>query len=168
MPFADLFNHLSGAEHVHFTGHGADAPNMAGEEEEEEKEEEEEEEEDGQGEDCVSRGREGATRKELFMEVVRPAKKGDELFNTYGKLSSAGYDQYDGAVFCHLSPSPRFSKTEPPARHHPAHTSAKVPKPQTQTQTQTLKFCAAQLYCFDTDSATQATPTTLFFSLSGF
>ena len=119
VPFADLFNHLTDGEHLHFTG--------LAEEEEEEKEGRKETEADTEsgmdlnrptaswrrdrdresesfgdtgrresrrGDESVS-GSEGESEESecgddyLIMESVRPVKKGGEVFNTYGAIGSA-------------------------------------------------------------------------------
>ena len=91
MPFADLFNHLSGAEHVHFTGEG-ESDRESGQEEEEEEEEKSircGDRRKGKGGERRRSGIAGGGIDDLFMELVRPVKRGEEIFNTYGQLGSA-------------------------------------------------------------------------------
>jgi len=75
VPFADLFNHRTDGEHLHFTGT-------------EEKSESEGDSSDEEGAGGQEREREcGDT--ELVMQTVLAVKKGHEVFNTYGNIGSA-------------------------------------------------------------------------------
>ncbi|KAJ3320412.1 hypothetical protein HDV06_005335 [Boothiomyces sp. JEL0866] len=117
VPLADLFNHKTGAEHVHFEGVGdvcptcgaSDGCDCEGEEWEDEASELdaiEEMDEDGdeapelaEAEDIPELDEETPMDNDILeMVTVRPAKKGDELFNTYGDHSNSSLLRLYGFV----------------------------------------------------------------------
>ena len=75
VPFADLFNHRTDGEHLHFTGTEEDS--------------------EDEGDSSDKEGMRGQQREnecgdaELVMQTVLAAKKGLEVFNTYGNIGSA-------------------------------------------------------------------------------
>ena len=121
VPFADLFNHQTDGEHLHFTGReeeGEESESGGGEEEDDAEEKDNEEEMrigKGGGGGGGGGGEKGSTasrsesendsesecgKDEMVMECVLPIKKGEEVFNTYGPIGSApllvryGYCKY--------------------------------------------------------------------------
>ena len=106
VPWADMFNHRTDNEHVHVLGtddddkeeeedggeDGEDGDEEEEEEEDDAEEEEEEEDEEAEEEEEEEEEEEGPIEPpqgKLMIHVVKRAKKGDELFNTFGQQNNA-------------------------------------------------------------------------------
>ena len=91
VPLADMFNHRTGKEHVHFCAESDSDEEESDEEESGEEgagEEEEKEEAHPGGDKEAATG--GKERKDvLTMVVVQDAEEGEELFNTFGMHGNA-------------------------------------------------------------------------------
>ena len=81
VPLADMFNHRTGKEHVHFCAE-SDSESEDSEEEEQGDGERQKKSEHGQEQDKES-------KEFLTMVVVKDAEKGEELFNTFGMHGNA-------------------------------------------------------------------------------
>lgn len=90
VPLADMFNHRTGKEHVHFCAE-SDSDSEGSEEEEQEEGERRKKSERGQEQE--PEGKRPASEKEskefLTMVVVKDAEMGEELFNTFGMHGNA-------------------------------------------------------------------------------
>jgi SET domain-containing protein 6 len=90
VPWADMFNHKTDGEHVHVLGADADEDEHEDEHDEEEESEEESEEEDEEEEESTDTEEiiEPITGS-LVIHVCAAARKGAELFNTFGRQNNA-------------------------------------------------------------------------------
>ena len=105
VPWADMFNHRTDSEHVNVLGadeeEGEEGDEEEGDDEEEGKEDEgEEEDDDEEGDDDNEEDEDEEEEEEetspieppegkLVIHTIRPAKTGDELFNTFGQQNNA-------------------------------------------------------------------------------
>lgn len=84
VPLADLFNHKTNAEDVHFTAVSSHSDSESDDDDTENMEEQVHDDDDDQIESNVA-----STTEILEMIMVRDVKAGSEVFNTYGSMGNA-------------------------------------------------------------------------------